>query len=224
MDPADRTGTDAVGRTPGRGFVRAFCARPPLELARALLGCRLVSTVGGVTTAGLIVETEAYGGPEDPASHACTATGITDRNRAMFGPPGMLYVYRSYGVHWCLNIVCGVKDEAGAVLIRGIQPVEGIDVMRARRGAREPLGAGPGRAAEALGITGDLYGHDLSQSPLRLVPSAPLDDRRIGTSGRVGVRKAADWPHRLYVRGAAGVSRPDGWTPAAFRSEKRDLE
>jgi DNA-3-methyladenine glycosylase len=189
-----------------------------------LLGCRLVSTVGGATTAGLIVETEAYGGPEDPASHACTATGVTERNRAMFGPPGMLYVYRSYGVHWCMNIVCGNEGEGGAVLVRGIQPVEGMEVMRARRGAREPLGAGPGRAAEALGVTGDLYGHDLSRPPLRLVPSAPLDDRLIGTTARVGVTRAADWPHRLHVRGAPGVSRPDGWTSAASRSRKRDLE
>jgi DNA-3-methyladenine glycosylase len=173
-----------------------------------------VSAVGGETTSGVIVETEAYGGPEDPASHACTASGITDRNRAMFGPPGTLYVYRSYGIHWCLNVVGGREGEGGAVLIRGIDPVEGLGIMRARRRGRLPLGAGPGRAAEALGVTGDLYGHDLAEPPLRLIPSPALGDERIGTSIRVGVTRAADWPHRLYVLGAAGVSKPDGWNPA----------
>lgn len=224
VDPAEPTGTDAVGWTPGRVSVRAFCARPPLETARALLGCRLVSTIGGVRTTGLIVETEAYGGPEDPASHACTVSGITERNRVMFGPPGVLYVYRSYGVHWCLNVVCGPEGAPGAVLVRGIDPLEGIERMQERRRGRESLGAGPGRAAEALGVTGDLYGHDLAEAPLVLLPSPPLDDRRVGVSTRVGVSRAADWPHRLYVRGAAGVSRPDGWTPPGTRLVKRDPE
>jgi DNA-3-methyladenine glycosylase len=209
--PADGTGNHAGPGTPGRLAVRAFCAGAPLDVARALLGCRLVSTVGGVTVSGVVVETEAYGGPDDPASHACTVSGVTERNRAMYGPPGTLYVYRSYGVHWCLNVVCGAEGEAGAVLVRGIDPVDGLDAMRVRRGGRLPLAAGPGRAAEALGVTGSLYGHDLSEQPLRLLPAPALADDRIGVSGRVGVRRAADWPHRLYVRGAAGVSRPDGW-------------
>ncbi|MDZ7779222.1 MAG: DNA-3-methyladenine glycosylase [Gemmatimonadota bacterium] len=204
--------------------VRTFCTRGPLELARALLGCRLVSTLGGVEVSGTIVETEAYGGPEDPASHACTVSGVTDRNRAMFGPAGYAYVYRSYGVHWCLNVVSGPDGVPGAVLLRGIEPVSGIDVMRGRRSGRRPLSAGPGRLCEALGVTGELYGHDLGRPPLRLHPGAPVAAARVGVSGRVGVREAADWPHRLYVRGAVGVSRPDGWDPVAANSKRRTPE
>jgi DNA-3-methyladenine glycosylase len=202
-------------RTPGRISVQAFCDRPPLELARALLGCHLVSTVGGARTDGIIVETEAYGGPEDPASHASTISGRTQRNRAMFGPPGTAYVYLSYGVHWCLNVVAGPDGTGGAVLVRGMDPVTGERVMRRRRRGRSPIGAGPGRLAQALGVTGDLYGHDLARSPLVLVPGALPPEAAIGTSGRVGVSRAADWPHRLYVRGAPGCSKPDGWNPVA---------
>ena len=163
----------------------------------------------------MIVETEAYGGPEDPASHASTVSGPTRRNRAMFGPPGTAYVYRSYGIHWCLNVVAGSEGQGGAVLIRGMDPVAGESVMRLRRKGRSPLGAGPGRLAQALGVTGELYGHDLARPPLVLVPDSLPLDAEIGTSGRVGVTRAADWPHRFYVRGAAGSSRPDGWNPTA---------
>lgn len=212
--PAEAGGAAGMAGTPGRSLsVRAFCDRPPLELARALLGCRLMSTVGGVRAAGLIVETEAYGGPEDPASHAGTVGGATDRNRAMFGPPGRVYVYRSYGIHWCLNVVAGPDGQGGAVLVRGLDPLEGERAMLERRGSRRPLAAGPGRLAQALGVTDALYGHDLSRAPLVLVPDAPLPESRIGVSGRVGVSRAADWPHRFYVLGAAGTSRPDGWNP-----------
>lgn len=213
-DPAEAGGAERMTATPGRSSsVRAFCDRPPVELARALLGCRLVSTVGDVRTVGVIVETEAYGGPEDPASHASTIGGATDRNRAMFGPPGRAYVYRSYGIHWCLNVVSGPDGRGGAVLIRGLDPLEGEAAMLERRGNRRPLAAGPGRLAQALGITDALYGHDLARSPLLLVSDAPLPASRVGVSGRVGVSRAADWPHRFYVRGAAGTSRPDDWNP-----------
>lgn len=199
--------------TPGRISVQAFCRRPPVELARALLGCHLVSTIDGVRTEGVIVETEAYGGPEDPASHASTVSGPTRRNRAMFGPPGTAYVYRSYGIHWCLNVVAGTEGEGGAVLVRGMDPVAGEEAMLRRREGRRPLGAGPGRLAQALGVTDALYGHDLAGPPLVLVPATLPLGAEVGTSGRVGVRRAADWPHRFYVRGAAGSSRPDGWNP-----------
>jgi len=192
--------------TPGRFSVRAFCDRPPDELARALLGCVLLSTVGGVRAAGIIVETEAYGGAEDPASHAATRSGVTDRNRAMFGPAGLLYVYRSYGMHWCLNVVAGPEGTAGAVLVRGLDPVEGEEVMRARRRGRFPLAAGPGRLAEALGVTGALYGHHLAEPPLLLLPGAPVPDAAVLRSGRVGVRKAVERLLRFYVRDAPGVS------------------
>lgn len=183
-----------------------------------------MSTVGGVEVSGTIVETEAYGGPEDPASHAYTVSGITERNRAMFGPPGRAYVYRSYGVHWCLNVVSSWDGEPGAVLVRGLDPVSGTDVMRTRRSGRRPLAAGPGRLCEALAVTGELYGHDLGRAPLRLLPGAPIPSDQVGASGRVGVRRGADWPHRVYVRGAAGVSRPDGWNPVASRAKRRTSE
>lgn len=193
--------------------------RPVLEVARSLLGCRLVSTIGGERTVGVIVETEAYGGPGDPASHAATATGVTERNRAMFGPAGRAYVYRSYGVHWCMNVVTGREEEGQAVLLRGLEAVEGQETMLRRRG-RLPLAAGPGRLCQALGITGDLYGHDLECEPLRLLRGWPVADSFVGVSGRVGVSAAAEWPHRFYVRGSSGVSRVDGWTPNSDKSAR----
>ncbi len=178
-------------------------------MARSLLGACLVSTVGGERTAGVIVETEAYGGSDDPASHAATVSGVTARNDAMFGPAGRAYVYRSYGVHWCMNVVTGREGEAQAVLIRGLEPLAGEACMRRRRRGREPIGAGPGRLSEALGITGELYGHDLREAPLVLLAGWNVADAHVGSSGRVGVSAAPDRPYRFYVRGSAGVSRPD---------------
>jgi DNA-3-methyladenine glycosylase len=157
---------------------------------------------------GVIVETEAYAGPEDPASHAATASGVTPRNRAMFGPAGRAYVYRSYGVHWCLNVVSGRDREASAVLVRGIEACEGEGVMTRRRGGRRPLAAGPGRLCQALGITADLYGHDLTEEPLVLASGWSVPDELVEVSGRVGITAAVDWPHRFFVRGSTGVSRP----------------
>jgi len=159
----------------------------------------------------VIVETEAYDGPDDPASHAATACGPTPRNRAMFGPAGRAYVYRSYGMHWCMNVVTGPEGRAQAVLIRGVEPLEGLEHMLRRRGGRTPLGAGPGRLCEALGITDALYGHDLRRGPLVLSAGWSVGDGGVGVSGRVGVSAAADWPYRFFVRGSPGVSRSDGW-------------
>lgn len=178
-----------------------------VDVARALLGARLVSTVDGQRVSGVIVETEAYGGGEDPASHAATVAGRTERNRAMYGPPGRAYVYRIYGMHWCVNVVTGAESEAQAVLIRGLEPLEGIDVMASRRSHHTPLTAGPGRLCEALGIGGALYGHDLCDPPLQLWRGWTVPDGVVGVSGRVGVRAAADLPFRFYVLGSFGVSR-----------------
>lgn len=186
-----------------------FYARPAVVVARDLLGTCLVSTVDGVPCAGVVVETEAYGGAEDPASHASTTTGITRRNRAMFGPPGRAYVYRSYGLHWCLNVVTGVEGRGEAVLLRGLCPCQGLDLMLARRG-RRPVAAGPGRLAEALGVTDELYGHDLRRPPLVIVPGWSVDDADVDVSERIGIKSAADWPYRFYVRGFRGVSSPRG--------------
>ncbi len=197
----------AGGAAPQSSFSRDFLSGPVLQVARDLLGCRLVSTVGGRRTAGVIVEVEAYEGPEDPASHAATKTGITPRNAVMFGPAGRAYVYRIYGVHWCFNVVSGAEGIARAVLIRGLSPLEGEDVMGERRHHRLPLCAGPGRLGEALGITGALYGHRLDKPPLQLLPGWSVLESTVAVSGRIGVRAAADWPYRFYVRNAEGVSR-----------------
>ena len=170
---------------------------------------------------GLIVETEAYGGPDDPASHAATVRGPTARNRAMFGPPGRAYVYRSHGVHWCMNVVTGREGVAQAVLLRGVEALEGEETMAARRRGALPLGAGPGRLCAALAITDALYGHDLRQAPLRLESGWRVPDERVGVSRRVGVSAAADWPHRFFVRGSTGVSRPEGWGGAPRRRGSR---
>ncbi len=183
-----------------------FFLRPVVEVARALLGSCLISTVGGQRTVVVVVETEAYGGPDDPASHAATRAGVTARNRVMFGPPGRAYVYRSYGVHWCLNVVTGPEGDAQAVLLRGGAPLLGLDAMRERRSGRTPLAAGPGRLAQALGVSGTLRAHDFSRPPLRIVPGWSVEEDRVGVSPRIGITSAADRPHRFYVRGAPGVS------------------
>ncbi len=176
-------------------------------MARALLGARLVSSVDGDRAAGVIVETEAYGGPDDPASHAATRRGRTPRNAAMFGPPCHAYVYRSYGVHWCVNVVTGEDGDPQAVLLRGIEPLEGEALMLGRRSGRLPLAVGPGRLCEALGIDGSLDGHDLVEPPLRLEPGWRVEDLLVGVSGRIGVRVAADRPLRFFVSGSLGVTR-----------------
>lgn len=177
------------------------------QAARALLGARLVSTVDGVRASGVIVEVEAYGGPEDPASHAATRSGRTLRNSIMYGPAGIAYVYRSYGIHWCVNVVTGREGEPQAVLLRGLEPLEGLAVMDARRDGRHPLAAGPGRLCQALGIDGALNRHDLREAPLRLEPGWEVPDPSVRVSGRVGVGAAADRPLRFYVAGSFGVSR-----------------
>lgn len=196
-----------------RPFPEALVELPVRDAARALLGAVLESTIGGRTVSGVIVETEAYEGPDDPASHASTRAGPTRRNRAMWGPPGHAYIYRSYGVHWCMNVVTGAAGHPQAVLIRGLEPLEGEQVMLERRQGRRPLAAGPGRVCMALGITDALYGHDLRRAPLVLRSGWSLDDASVGVSARVGVSKAADWPYRFYVRGSQGVSRPEAAGP-----------
>jgi len=180
---------------------------PVGAIARSLLGARLVSSIDGEQVEGVIVETEAYGGIEDPASHAATRSGRTRRNAVMFERAGLAYVYRIYGMHWCLNVVTGREGVAQAVLVRGIEPLSGEQVVRRRRRGRRPLSAGPGRVCQALGITGVLDGHDLGSPPLVLSPGWQVPDGLVEVSGRVGVRTAGDWPARFYVRGSPGVSR-----------------
>lgn len=155
-------------------------------VARRLLGMRLRTEFGGLATGLLLTEVEAYGGADDPASHAYR--GQTTRNRSMFGPPGTLYVYRSYGVHWCANIAVGVEGTGRAVLLRAGVPTEGEAVMQKRRGRRDHLADGPGKLTEALGIGPDHDGTSVLDGPVRLLESVDLGGRVVATP-RVGISK-----------------------------------
>ncbi len=168
--------------------------------ARSLLGWTLLRDGVG----GEVVEVEAYS-HDDPASHAFR--GPTARNRAMFGPPLRLYVYRSYGVHWCANVVFGPEGEGAAVLLRALRPTHGVEVMRERRGVEDDrlLCSGPGRLTEALGITGADDGARLDRPPFRLVP--PEQPVAIEATPRVGISRAADLPWRYVIRGSRWPSR-----------------
>lgn len=179
----------------------AFAADAP-TVARALIGTTLL--VGGV--GGVVVETEAYD-REDPASHAFN--GPTVRNAAMFGPTGHAYVYRSYGLHWCLNLVCDAARPGSAVLIRAIAPTEGIEAMRARRGLDAPrlLCAGPGRLAQALGVTGAMTGLPLDAPPFRLLPRIEADPP-IVVGPRIGLTRGVATPWRFGLAGSVFLSRP----------------
>jgi DNA-3-methyladenine glycosylase len=176
-------------------------ARSVHEIAPELIGVELL--VDGV--GGIIVEVEAYD-HEDPAAHGFR--GRTERNATMFGPPGHAYVYRSYGIHWCLNFVCEGEGVASAVLIRALAPTQGYEVMRARRGVDEPrlLGSGPGRLCQALGITREHDGLPLDRPPFDLRPRR--DEPKLVVGPRVGITKAADRPWRYGLAGSPYLSRP----------------
>ncbi len=186
----------------------AFYDRPSTEVARDLLGCLL--TDGALTFR--LVEVEAYTGPADPASHSFR--GKTARNAAMFGPPGRLYVYFTYGMHWCMNAVCGPDGEPSAVLLRAGEIVEGELEAAARRPEVRPVdrARGPARLARLFGVTGAYTGTDLTapDSPLRLVAGDPVADSQIRTGPRVGLNPrlgaAAEWPWRWWLAGSPAVS------------------
>ena len=181
------------------GLPPGFFARPAEIVAPALIGTTLL--VGGV--GGRVVETEAYD-PDDPASHAFK--GPTTRNAAMFGPVGHAYVYRSYGLHWCLNLVCGLAP-GSAVLIRALEPQAGLDLMRARRGLDDPrlLCGGPGRLCQALAITAALDGQPLDAPPFQ------LDDRigpvAVAAGPRIGLTRGQATPWRFGEAGSVFLSR-----------------
>jgi DNA-3-methyladenine glycosylase len=185
----------------GAKLTRRFFDRDVHEVARALIGAELL--VDGV--GGKIVEVEAYT-PDDPASHAFR--GRTPTNGAMFGPAGQAYVYRSYGIHWCLNLVCGPGDLASALLLRALEPTHGLDLMRERRRVDNPrlLCSGPGRLCEALAVTREQDGLPLDRPPFGLRAAAATPEIVVGK--RIGLTKAADRPWRYGLAGSRFVSRP----------------
>jgi DNA-3-methyladenine glycosylase len=166
-----------------------------LAAARQLLGWRLRTEFGGEPTEVVLTEVEAYAGFEDPASHAYR--GKTQRNRSLFDAPGTLYVYRSYGLHWCMNVVIGDEETPNAVLLRGGHPVVGRRVMVRRRGREDHLADGPGKLTQALGVTGADDGSSLVNGPVRLLPGEPTSD--LTTTPRIGITKAADRPWRFVA-------------------------
>jgi DNA-3-methyladenine glycosylase len=186
---------------------REFFARSVHEVAPDLIGVTLL--LDGV--GGRIVEVEAYH-QEDPASHGYR--GLTARNASMFGPPGHAYVYRSYGIHWCLNFVCGPPGVAEAVLVRALEPTAGIDVQRARRGVDglRALCSGPGKLCQALGITRAHDGLPLDEPPFRLEPGE--ESQEIVTGPRIGIAQATELAWRYGAAGSPYVSRGFGQASA----------
>ena len=181
-------------------LTRDFFARSVHVVAPELIGVELlVDGVGGV-----IVETEAYD-HEDPAAHGYR--GRTERNAAMFGPPGHAYVYRSYGIHWCVNFVCEGEGVAAAVLIRALEPTQGIGTMRRRRGLDDErlLCAGPGRLCQALAITRAHDGRPLDRPPFALEPRV---EPRVVRGPRIGISRAVEQPWRYGLAGSRFLSRP----------------
>ena len=184
-----------------RPIRKAFFSRSVHHVAPELIGATLL--IGGV--GGRIVEVEAYH-HTDPAAHSFN--GQTPRNAVMFGPPGYAYVYRSYGIHWCLNFVCEPAGSASAVLIRAVEPVEGLAAMRRRRGLTDTrlLCSGPGRLAEAMGVTIAHNGLALDKLPFELYAREDEPDITVGI--RIGITKAADLPWRYGLRGSKFLSKP----------------
>jgi DNA-3-methyladenine glycosylase len=182
-------------------LTRDFFARSVHHVAPDLIGVTLL--VDGV--GGTIVEVEAYD-HEDPAAHGYG--GRTKRNASMFGPPGHAYVYRSYGIHWCLNLVSEEEEVASAVLLRALEPTHGIEAMRERRGLDDErlLASGPGRLCQALAVTRDHDGLALDQPPFELL--ARTREPEIATGPRIGITKAAERPWRYALAGSRFVSRP----------------
>lgn len=180
---------------------RGFFDRPVLKVAPDLIGATLM--VGG--TGGIIVEVEAYH-HTDPAAHSYR--GPTERNSVMFGPPGFVYVYRSYGIHWCLNFVCEAEGSASAVLIRALEPTAGIAAMRRRRGVPDvrALCSGPGKLCQALGVTHIHNGLALDRPPFELRERA--EKLEIAVGPRVGLTKAVDKPWRYGLEGSKFLSKP----------------
>jgi len=200
----------------GSGDLAALLSRPILDVAPRLLGAELRHG----TVAVRITEVEAYDGASDPGSHA--ARGRTARNAVMFGPPGRLYVYFTYGMHHCCNVVCGSEGTAAAVLLRAGEVTDGLDLARSRRPTARvdrDLARGPARLCRALDLDRRNNGADLTAEPVTLVPApSPVPPQMVRYGPRVGLRQAAERPWRFWVDGAASVST---YRPALDLSRRR---
>jgi DNA-3-methyladenine glycosylase len=220
----------------------AFYDRPTARVARDLLGAVLECRIDGETTSGRIVEVEAYLGPHDPACHA--VAGLTERNRQLHGPPGTAYVYRIYGLHWCVNAVTQAAGIGSAVLVRALVPLQGLDAMRRRRNGvpDRTLANGPGKLCQALGIDGTLDGARLDGVPFDGLPhdgvrhggagegrvellvrgGISVPDREVVVTSRIGISRGADWPLRFFVaREKTYVSRTPRGLPRLSLREAR---
>jgi len=186
---------------------RSFFARDPVTLARDLLGRILFYRTPDGLLAGRIVETEAYTGAADPASHAFR--GRTARNTVMFGPAGHAYVYFSYGMHYCLNVTAERPGTAGAVLLRALEPLAGIDIMRAQgdHGPEPRLLSGPGKIGRAFRLTLEDNGRDFTRGSLGISAGTLIPDGQVAISRRIGISRAMDFPYRFAVVGSRSVSR-----------------
>jgi DNA-3-methyladenine glycosylase len=194
---------------PPRPLHRDFFNRSVLQVAPELIGATLLFDGAG----GIIVEVEAYH-HTDPAAHSYT--GRTERNAVMFGPPGYLYVYRSYGIHWCMNFVCERDGSASAVLIRAIEPTHGLRTMMKQRGTDDirQLCSGPGKVCQALGVTRAHNALALDAKPIELFARA--DKVRVVRGPRIGITKAVEKPWRYGLKGSKFLSKP--FTPAASKN------
>jgi DNA-3-methyladenine glycosylase len=192
----------------GRVLPRSFYDRETEVVARELLGTVLECETEGGTASGIIVETEAYLGEHDLACHA--AVGRTARTEHLYGAPGISYVYFIYGMYWCFNAVTRAEGSPSAVLVRALEPLEGISLMRKRRPrARRDvdLTNGPGKLCQALGITGALTGKPMQRKPLVIREGRYVSDVQIEVTPRIGITKCVDWPLRWIIRGNEYVSK-----------------
>lgn len=212
---------------PRNPLPRSFYLRPTLQVAKSLLGKYIVRKLGGKYLIGKIVEVEAYVGANDPASHAYI--GMTERNKVMFGEGGRAYVYFTYGMHYCFNVVTERAGYPAAVLIRAVEPIEGMEEMRTNRGFTADerdegtLTNGPARLCEALGIRREMNGENLTGDVLFLTRGENIPRSKIGSSRRIGIRNGTEKQWRFYVRGNRFLSRSDVREEKPKRPTRRSI-
>jgi DNA-3-methyladenine glycosylase len=197
----------------GAPLRESFYDRPTEIVSRELLGAILECTTAEGVTRGVIVETEAYLGPDDPACHA--VAGVTSRTEHLFGPPGRAYVYLIYGMYWCFNAVTRERGHGSAVLVRAVSPRDGVELMRGRRPRVKrdrDLTNGPGKLCLAMGIDGAMTGTSLRTGPIVIRESIAVPDDAVVVTPRIGITRAAEWPLRYLVRDDPYVSA----TPPSF--------